>query len=77
MPYQIDFWGGELHQNHVAEYYAAEWSDAQQQMKEAVDAGLLCNVLHTDFICPPEKKEKQKSLLAKYLVSDAGKGEAE
>lgn len=49
---QIDIWGGDMHQRLVREHLVDNWSTAFPIIQEAVDAGLLANVLHTDFKAP-------------------------
>lgn len=55
---QVDVWGGELHQNHVASVEFDTWAEASQFMEQQVEAGLLCNVLHTDFKTPSERVDE-------------------
>lgn len=67
MPYKIDVWGGDLHQRHIGATEKDDWSAAADFMAPLVEAGLLCNVLHTDFKCPPERLEEMERELAKHL----------
>lgn len=65
MPYQVDVWSGDLHTDHVASNCFEDWSDVASFMNPLIDAGLLCNVLHSDFKAPPERvKEIEQQLLA-------------
>jgi ribosomal protein S11 len=57
MPYQVDFWGGDMHTEEAGTLEFAGWAAAAEAMRTAVDAGLLCNVLHTDFKAPPGAAE--------------------
>lgn len=52
MAYQLDIWGGDLHQRLVGSKSFDEWGELSSIAKEATDAGLLCNILHTDFKSP-------------------------
>lgn len=67
MPYQIDVWGGDLHQNHLGAKHCETWAQTADFMAPLIDAGLLCNVLHTDFKAPPERVEEMEKELARYL----------
>ncbi len=55
---QIDLWGGDLHQNHVDCRLVDDWPSAFPVIQEAVEAGLLANVLHLDFKVPGERQEE-------------------
>jgi hypothetical protein len=68
MPYQVDVWAGDLHQNLVGSARFDEWVDAADFMRKSMDEGSLCNVLHTDFIAPPERARETEIELAKYLT---------
>lgn len=46
---QIDVWAGKEHQSLVREHFVDQWSDAARIIEQEVEAGMLCNVLHTDF----------------------------
>lgn len=54
---QVDVWGGELHQTHMTADLFAGWGDAFAHIRTMVDAGCLCNILHTDFKAPPGKAD--------------------
>lgn len=49
---QIDIWGGDMHQRLVREHLVDNWTAAFSIIRDAVEAGLLANVLHTDFKAP-------------------------
>lgn len=53
----VDIWGGDLHQNYVKRLEFDAWPDAASAIEAEVEAGLLCNVLHSDFKCPDDKVE--------------------
>ena len=55
---QVDVWAGDMHQKHAAAEEFDTWAEAAQFMEQQVEAGLLCNVLHTDFKTPPERVEE-------------------
>lgn len=64
MTIQIDVWSGDCHQTLCREYYLSNWVDAVKIIEQEVEAGMLVNVLHTDFKAPPEKaKSAMLSLL--------------
>lgn len=67
MPLQIDVWSGELHQNHAGTFRTDDWEKAADFMEQQVDAGMLCNVIHTDFKAPPERLAEAEAALAKSL----------
>ena len=67
MPIQIDVWAGELHQDHVGSHHTDDWPAAAEFMQAQVDAGMLCNVLHTDFKAPPERVAEMEAALAAAL----------
>ena len=50
---QIDVWAGEHHQSLVREYFVKNWHEAASIIEREVEAGMLCNVLHTDFKSAP------------------------
>ena len=69
----VDVWAGDLHQSLVETGQFDDFEEAADFMRERVDAGMLCNVLHTDFKAPAEKVEEQKKALAgEYLAGGAG-----
>lgn len=67
MPYQVDIWAGDLHQRHIGCETFDEWAEAAIFMQQHVDAGLLCNILHTDFKAPMHRVDEQIAALAKIL----------
>lgn len=67
MPYQVDVWGGDLHQNHLGAKQYDDWAQVSDFIGPLVDAGLLCNVLHTDFQAPPERVAEMEKELSRYL----------
>jgi hypothetical protein len=67
MPYQIDVWGGDLHQRHIGTKHLEDWPKAVDFMAPLIDAGMLCNVLHTDFQCPPERVAEAERDLIEHL----------
>lgn len=67
MPYQIDVWGGDLHQRHLGAKQCDDWAQASDFMGPLIDAGLLCSVLHTDFKAPPERVAEMEKELVQYL----------
>lgn len=67
MPYQIDVWGGDLHQRHLGIRQCNTWAQVADFIGPLVDAGLLCNVLHTDFKAPSERISEMEKELAAYL----------
>ncbi|WP_347139468.1 hypothetical protein [Paracoccus sp. SSK6] len=52
MPILIDIWGGDLHQRLIESKLTDDWDEVQRVTRDAVDTGLLVNVVHTDFIPP-------------------------
>jgi len=67
MPYEVDAWSGDLHQVHVGSKKFDDWRAASDFMERLVDAGLLCNALHTDFKAPLERIREMQDELAKTL----------
>lgn len=67
MSYQVDVWAGDLHQEHVGATSFDTWAEAADFMGPLVDAGLLCNTLHSDFKAPPERVRAAEESLLKYL----------
>ena len=67
--YQVDVWGGDLHQNHSDTQSFEDWAEASRFMASRVESGLLCNVLHTDFKAPPERVNEAEAALANYLTA--------
>lgn len=67
MPYQVDVWGGDLYQKHAGSKRFEDWQSAADFMERLIDAGLLCNVLDTDFKAHPDKVAKAERRLAKTL----------
>lgn len=70
MTYQIDVWSGDLHQRHFNTLRTEVWAVASTFMEEQVEAGNLCNILHTDFIAPDDRVEEQMVAMRKYLKPD-------
>ena len=68
MTYQVDSWGGDLHQRHLGAKRFDHFEEAAKFMESQVDAGLLCNVLHTDFKAPPERVAEAERDLAATLL---------
>ena len=68
MPIQVDVWSGDLHQEHAGFSQFDDWQGASDFMAPLIDAGLLCNVLHTDFKAPPERIAEMERELAKYIL---------
>jgi hypothetical protein len=67
MPYQVDAWGGDLHQRHHSTELCDTWAEASALMEPLIDAGMLCNVMHTDFKAPPERVAEMGKALKKQL----------
>ena len=67
MSYQVDTWAGDVHQNFVSSNLFDDWDIASSFMKERMDEGALCNVLHTDFKAPSERIEEAEIALSKYI----------
>lgn len=67
MSIQVDVWGGDLHQNHVACERFENWEAASTYMMRRIDEGHLCNVLHTDFKAPPERAAEMAGAMKKHL----------
>ena len=67
MAIQVDVWGGDLHQYHVSKHQFDDFESAAKLMGEQIEAGNLCNVLHTDFIAPPERIAEQEAEMLKQL----------
>ena len=53
----VDVWAGEMHQTLTASHKVETWTQAFLLIENAVEAGFLVNVLHSDFLAPPEKVE--------------------
>ena len=70
MPYQVDTWGGDLHQTHVETSLFEDWTDAQSYMRTRIDAGLLCNVLDTDFKTPANRVHEAFELIVDYAAQE-------
>lgn len=69
--YKIDVWSGELHQKHCGFEQFNDWDMACNFMLEQVEAGNLCNILHSDFIAPAHKREDtEKALFDEYVASN-------
>jgi hypothetical protein len=68
MPIKVDVWGGDLHQNHISEHNFDNFADAATLVNCQIEAGNLCNVLHTDFIAPPERVAEQEAAMALRLA---------
>lgn len=64
---QVDIWGGDLHQRLVRSYEETDWKRVAEIVECEVEAGMLVNILHTDFKCPPEKVEEQTNKLKGLL----------
>jgi hypothetical protein len=63
---RIDIWGGDCHQNlaESKEFTSDQWPEALALIRERVETGLLCNVLHLDFQASEEmSREHAASLL--------------
>lgn len=54
---QIDIWGGDLHTDLVREYAVKTWQEAAAIIEDEAEAGMLVNVLHTDFKAPADKAD--------------------
>jgi hypothetical protein len=67
MTIQVDVWGGDLHQRHVSEHYFDSFQKAVNLISEQIEAGNLCNILHTDFVAPTERVSEQKAEMVKHL----------
>ncbi|WP_312527083.1 hypothetical protein [Paracoccus sp. (in: a-proteobacteria)] len=67
MSIQIDLWAGELHQRLASTAYTDSWLEAAGIIQEAVEAGMLANVVHSDFIAP---EHKQKAALAAIIAKE-------
>ena len=65
---QVDVWGGELHQNHVASVEFKVWADASQFVEHQIESGMLCNVLHTDFKAPSERVDEMTAAVLKGFM---------
>lgn len=65
----IDVWGGDCHQNLVEsrDFENDEWPIALEMVRERVEAGCLCNVLHLDF---QASEEISKGMAAKLLAGE-------
>lgn len=53
---QVDVWAGYLHQKLAVRQNFDSWAEASAFIEQQVEAGMLCNVLHTDFKSPGERK---------------------
>lgn len=68
MTIKVDTWGGDLHQRLCECKKFDTWAEAAPWVGEMLEAGLLCNVLHADFLMPEEKiKEANAALAREYL----------
>ena len=67
---QVDVWSGDLHHQHAGTREFSEWEDASTFMAEMVEAGMLCNVLHTDFKAPAERVSEAEAALAATLSKE-------
>ena len=67
MPYLVCPWGGDYHHILQDSYEFDEWEDAQTFMQVSVEAGMQCNVIHTDFIVPEEKIDEMINHLKDIL----------
>lgn len=67
MGIQIDLWAGELHQRLASTVMTDDWVEASRVIQEAVEAGLLANVIHTDFVAPRHKQE----VVLKEIIKEA------
>ncbi len=54
MAYELDLWGGELHQRYLGRESFDDFAELCVRLQDAVDCGLLGNVIHGDFKPPPE-----------------------
>ncbi len=64
MPIRIDLWSGELHTNFHSRYETSDWKTALALIEVSSEAGLLVNVLHTDFRVPPERMQEAETEIA-------------
>lgn len=65
---RVDIWGGDLHQNLIQTHDLTDWDEVLDLVKEAVETGLLVNVMHLDFRAPPSRVAEQNQALRRYLV---------
>jgi len=63
----IDVWAGEVHQSHVGTLTTESWEDACKFIEQQVEAGMLCNILHTDFKAPPDRRGEAERALRETL----------
>lgn len=70
---QVDVWGGTLHQNLMEEHLFEDWKDAADLIQSRVEAGCLCNVLHTDYRPPAgEQAEAMEAALTALAIEHLG-----
>lgn len=68
MTYKVDVWSGDLQQTHCECVSFESWHALSDFVQSRVDAGLLCNILDTDFIAPSDRvAETKQALLQEYL----------
>jgi hypothetical protein len=71
MTIHVDTWGGDLHQRLGECRKFDNWEEAASWVGEMLEAGLLCNVLHADFIMPQEKTVEANAALAREYLNEA------
>lgn len=71
MSIQIDVWGGDLHQSLVRERVAESWTEAAAIIETEVEAGMLCNVMHSDYKCPESRVDEMNAAMAQ-LAAEGG-----
>lgn len=64
MSISVDVWGGELFTNVVARESFEDWDKAAAFIKESMETGLLCNVLHSDFAIPENRYPEMEAIMA-------------
>ncbi len=67
----VDIWSGDLHQNHAGTSRVETWEEASELMQNAAETGMLCNVLHADFLPPSARVEEQKEFMRQHLSKSA------
>ena len=73
---QVDVWAGDLHQKHADSRVFNTWVEASEFMEQQVEAGMLCNVLHTDFKVPSERFDEMSQAVLKEFQKETPDADA-
>lgn len=63
MTFNVDVWGGELFTNVVAREKFDDWEKTVEFIKESMETGFLCNVLHSDFAVPDDRYPEMEAIM--------------